>query len=211
MKQSSKQPAGKGKPRAAAAERYVLSLLVVDRVGILRDITSVVADLNGSIDGISQTVMGGFFTVILTAAFPAGCGEQAVREAMMARFSDGEASLLIRAHPQPATRPAAPAGARYIVTAVGRDRSGILKAVTEHLAGKGINIEDWYVQFNGETVTHIGEVTVPTRLDIKQVQDEFRDVLARFGLSCGMQHQNIFRATNEIGPIAGLLAEGFHA
>jgi predicted amino acid-binding ACT domain protein len=38
-------------------KRYVLSVLVSDRVGILRDITAAVADLGANIDGISQTVV----------------------------------------------------------------------------------------------------------------------------------------------------------
>ncbi len=59
-------------------------------------------------------------------------------------------------------------------------------------------------------VTHIGEITVPDKLDIRQVQDELEQALASFGLQSRIQHQNIFRATNEIGPIRALLAETSH-
>ena len=47
------------------ANRYVVSVVVPDRVAILRDITSAVADLGGNIDGISQTVVQGYFTGVV--------------------------------------------------------------------------------------------------------------------------------------------------
>jgi len=190
----------------AAPTRYVISVLVSDRVGILRDITSAATDRGANIDGISQTVVEGFFTVILTASFDRPCSADAVRDAILGNFPPGEASLVVRpAPPVGAARPAA-AGERYIVTMNGADRKGILKTVTAFFASKGINVEDWYVEFSGAHVTHIGEVTVPRRLDIQQIQEEFRTVASSLGLVSLLQHNNIFRAINEIGPIQSLLA-----
>ena len=52
--------------------RYVISVVVPDRVAILRDITTAITDLDANIDGISQTVVAGYFTALLTATFE-GC------------------------------------------------------------------------------------------------------------------------------------------
>ncbi len=183
--------------------RYVLSVLVADRVGILSAITSGVTDLGANIEGISQTVVQGYFTVIMTAAFPQAIGEEAIRLAVLKRFRKDEASVLVR--PYKVRASASAAGDRYILTMSGKDRPGILKALTGYLAGKNINVEDLFFKIDGEHVTHVGEVTVPAQLDIKQVQSELRAVMAPFALVIGLQHENLFRATNDVGAIRCLL------
>ena len=185
--------------------RYVISVLVADRVGILRDITSALTDMGANIDGISQTVVEGYFTVILTATAARPCSPEDIQNAILANFPRNEAFVVVRPHEaKVGVRPPV-SGPRYIATITGKDQRGILKAVTGYFAQKGINIEDWYVRFEGSSVTHIGEITVPERLDIKQVQDEFQQVLSRLGLVSSVQHENIFIAANEIGPLGRLI------
>lgn len=184
--------------------RYVLSVLVADRVGILSAITTAVTDLGANIEGISQTVVQGYFTVILVAAFRGAVTAEQVRQAIVARFREGEASVVVRPY-EPGAQAVAE-GDRYILTMFGKDRAGILKTVTTYLAEKRINVEDLYFLIEGELVTHVGEVAVPRLLDIKQVQDELRELMAPIGLTVCLQHENLFRATNEVGSIRQLLA-----
>ena len=81
----------------------------------------------------------------------------------------------------------------------------LLKDVTSFLAEKGINVEDWFMEQHEGRLTHIGEITVPARLDVKHVQDEFRALLAPHAVDVALQHENIFRVTNEIGAVSPLL------
>ena len=185
------------------SHRYVLSILIADRIGILSAITSGVTDLGANIEGISQTVVQGYFTVIMTVAFPQAVGEEAIRCAILNRFHKDEASVLVRPYTPRARVPVL--GDSYILTMSGKDQPGILKALTGYLAEKKINVEDLFFRIVGAKVTHIGEVTVPAQLDLKQVQDELRDVMAPFALVIGLQHENLFRATNEVGSIRRLL------
>jgi predicted amino acid-binding ACT domain protein len=193
--------------KTAKIRRFVISVLIRDRVGILRDITSAVTNMGANIDGISQTVVAGYFTVTLTATFLANRDPDEISRRVVENFVKDEVSVVVRPYEGlPAARPAVE-GDGYIVIVTGKDREGILKAITTFMASKGINIEDWQVEFDGKDVRHIGEITVPAVLDIKQMQDEFRRILTPMKLSCYMQHENIFRATNEIGPIKSLLGE----
>ena len=98
-----------------------------------------------------------------------------------------------------------------IVIVTGEDRPGIIRRLTTCLAEKAINIEDWDCRFDGPNVTYIGELTVPEHLAIRPVQEELQAVMADLGMRCTFQHENIFRATNEIGPIRALLKEGRRA
>ncbi len=189
------------------AKEYVLSVLVADRVGILREITTAVTELGANITGISQTVVQGYFTVILIAEFEKEITEEALRLAVQNRFRADEASVIVKQF-TPAKR-AATGGDRYILTMSGRDRPGILKTLTGYLAEKKINIEDLFFRIAGEHVTHIGEVSVPGRLDVKQVQSELCALMAPLGLTVSMQHENLFRAMNEVGSV-GLMLQGQH-
>ena len=76
------------------ADRYVVSVLVADRVGILRDITGALADMGARIDGISQTVEAGYFTVILTASFDDKVSMEEIRNSIVQNFSADEAAVV---------------------------------------------------------------------------------------------------------------------
>jgi predicted amino acid-binding ACT domain protein len=188
--------------------RYVISVLLPDRVAILRDVTSAVSSVSGNIDGISQTVVAGYFSGVFTATLPATVSVENLRRAVLSNLRGDSVALVVEPYVARAAVQTVPDGERYMATASGVDRVGILKAITTFLAERGINIEDWYVEFDGDRVTHVGEVTVPPRLDIKQLQEEFRHALSGVGLTGGIQHENIFRATYEVGPIAALLEGG---
>jgi glycine cleavage system transcriptional repressor len=187
-----------------------VTVLLPDRVAVLRDITTVVADLGGFIDGISMGVLAGYFHTVLTATFPEGVEAAGLRESILKNFGNDTVSVVVEPYRgRRGSRPTV-SGSRYIASASGPDRHGILKALTGFLAERGINIEDWQVDFHGGNVTHIGELTLPSHLDVKQVQDEFRAELSAVGLTGGLVHENIFRATHEVGPIRSLLGGARH-
>jgi len=186
------------------SQRHVISVLIADRAGILRDITGAVTSMGANIDGVRQSVVAGYFTVMLTATFPEPSHPDDVCKRMLKAFEPGEAQITVIPYDARKAKPAV-FGERYMVTITGEDHTGILKAVTGFLAERGINIEDWDVDFNGTRVTHVGQVTVPSRLDIKQLQVEFRHLADSLSLRAGIQHENIFRAISEVGPIKPLV------
>lgn len=184
--------------------KCVISVLAPDRIGIIKRITSAITDLGGDIDGMSQTVIHGYFTVILTAKFAGAFTKDQIQEAILNNFEPGEASVVIRdfedaAFPSPKRK-----AERYILTLTGKDRPGILKTVTTYLAENNINIEDYYFTIRGESVTHIGEVSVPAEIDIKQLQGELQTLVSSIDLVATLQHEFLFRAANDIFSIRQL-------
>jgi predicted amino acid-binding ACT domain protein len=128
-----------------------------------------------------------------------------------APFGDGDACVVVRPF-APVTREHALAhGRRYVLVVTGDDRPGILKTTTGALAARGINIEDWTYHVEGPRVTYIGVLTVPDGVRVADVQRALHRALDPMGLQCRMQHENIFRATNEVGPIKALMQEADNA
>lgn len=184
--------------------RYVISVLIADRPGILQDVTATVTDLGANIDGIRQTVVAGYFTVMLTATLPTQVSAEELQQRMLKSFPSGDASITVV--PYDYTRAMdKKTHERYMVTLTGDDHTGILQAVTKFFAERNINIEDWNVEFSGPHITHVGQISVPELLDVHQVQIEFRHLAQQLELNAGMQHEGIFRAITEVGPIRNLL------
>lgn len=188
--------------------RFVVSVLVGDRTGILRDISAALTGIGATIDGVSQTVVDGYFTVIMTACFDSARAPGEIREAILGRFAADEAEVVVK--PYGADRPPryAAEGERYILTLTGPRHPELFKSLTEFLASREVNVEDWYMSGAGALVTHVGEVSVPRMLDIKQLQDELTALADAMDARVHIQHENIFRATNDIGPIKPLLRAG---
>ena len=191
--------------KQAAISRFVVSVLVADRVGILRDITTALLDVGGQIDTLSQTVVEGYFTVTLTASFRDTIAPEAIRDRLARNFVADGASIHVQRCKPDAAVPVVAHGDRYVLIVMGRSRDDLTARLTSFLAGKRINIEDWYMDLRGDEAVYLSELTIPSALDLKQIQDEMARFTAPMGLRASLQHENIFRVTNEIGPVASLL------
>lgn len=188
------------------ADRYVISVLIPDRAGILREITSAVSALKGNIDSVRQTVTAGYFNVTLTASFVPTQSAKAIETRLASAFAPGEATINVIAH-NPGHHQKTAQAERYTVTLTGQDRPDILKTITAFFAERNINIEDWDVEFNGSHITNLGLITVPGNVDLKQMQTEFKHLADRLSLHAVIQHENIFKAMSEIGPITPLVTQ----
>lgn len=188
-----------------ANSRYIITLMLPDRIGILKDITTAVADAGGNIDAISQTVLADYFTVTLTASFANNQKRETLVKLISDPFSNDKASITIMPHESKGRHKENLHVERYIVTIIGKDSPGIIKAITTYFAEKSVNIEDWTIKYENGKVLHIGEVTIPSQLDLKQVQNEFAAALNQFELDGRIQKESIFRVTNEVGAVRELM------
>lgn len=184
--------------------RFAVAVVVPDKAGILHELTAAITDLGGNIDGISETVVEGYFTALLTAGFSLETSAEQLRSSIRERLSEANVELIVTPH-NPTSKRDVIQGDRYIVTLSGKDKKGLLKRITGFLSERGINIEDWQVTFSGEQVTQIGELRVPNRLDIGQLQVDLRDAMKEFGAGSCLYHENIFRAISEIAPVKPIL------
>lgn len=179
-------------------KRWIVTVLTPDRVGVLRDVTKVVAGLRGNIDGFRQSIVSGLYSLVLTVTFPDSPDPGELDRQLRASLglAPGQPALLIL--PYGASEKPSRPGSIYVAMIRGKDRPGVLYRIASFLTRRNINIEDWQVEFDGDEVTHIGRVTVPGRIEISSLREEFRLALEQIGLRAALCHENIFRATNEI-------------
>ena len=191
--------------RTSASRRFITSVLVPDRVGLLRDVTHAVFSLEGNIGSIRQTVVDGFFTLVFTAEHPCQVTPEALRALLTASL---EPDAVVTVLDCPETQASVvPTGSRFVVMTRGEDKPGTIFAITSFLVDHGVNIEDWLVEEEDGQVVYIAQVVVPETVDFRAIQESFRTSMADLGLSGLLCHENIFRATNEIGPIKSLIGK----
>ena len=171
----------------------LISVLCPDRRGVVADVADVVYAMGGNLEATSQTIMQGWFTMLVAARFPTGAStdqlEQRLREA-------GSFDVLVRRSDERGRAPAE--GEPFIITCVGDDKPGIVRRLARCCANRNVNIDDvWNEVRDGRFIT-IFHVTLPRDLDAKDFRYQLETVAGELGITLTLQHQDIFTATNSL-------------
>ena len=177
---------------------YVISIMTRDRVGIIADVTALLRNLGSNLADLSQTVQGGYFTMIVLAAFPDTVSAEQIRAALVALDKEDPFEVGIKLRkPQPQLAASGEEN-RYVLTAVGPDKSGLVAALSGFLREKGINIEDLSTLVEGDKYWMILQVCLPPQMPVAKLKRSLKLAMADVGISAELQHHDIFRATNEV-------------
>jgi glycine cleavage system transcriptional repressor len=182
---------------------YILSVMSQDRVGIVRDVSSAIAGLDGNITHLSQTVMRGYFTLIISAEMPDERTQLEIRQSVERSGGVGEFEVSVRPFVE-----AVPcencASERFTLSMQGRDQKGIIAHTTSYLAQCQVNVEDFYSYVHQGMLLMLAQVSLPVGTDLESVQTGLEQVGTEFGLVVNLQHENIFRALSDVRPITKL-------
>jgi glycine cleavage system transcriptional repressor len=178
---------------------FVLNVMSDDHPGIVAAVSNAVESLGGNIDSCSQTVLGGYFTLIMIVSVP----EQVDPECLAQRVRGAESSSLPY---QVLVRPALPedqqaalrSSGRFVISAFGQDQPGIVRRFSQYLAGKDINIVDLYGERRGHDFVLIGQLEVPPCWDIRMLQTDLEEMGRELCFTVKLQHEGIFVATNQL-------------
>lgn len=182
---------------------YIITVMAQDRVGIVRDVSRALASLGGNITHISQTVMRGYFTLILSVEVPKDRTLLEIRQAIERAGAVGEFEVNVRPFVEPqASEPRSVE--RFTLSLRGADRSGLIATATEYLADNNINIEDVYAYVHDGKALILAQVSVPADVDVEELQAGLQEALKDFDVAAHLQHENIFKATSEVQPVIGL-------
>jgi glycine cleavage system transcriptional repressor len=178
---------------------YVMNVMSNDHPGIVAAVSEAVESLGGNIDACSQTVLGGYFTLIMIVSVPQPVDPDALAERVRDSGS-GNSEYQVMVRPALTTggfTPGETAG-RFVITAFGTDQPGIVRRFSQYLAGKDINIVDLYGDRTGDEFVMIGQVEIPAHWDIRMLQADLEQMGADLGFTVKLQHENVFVATNQL-------------
>jgi len=114
----------------------VLTAIGADRVGIVDDLSGLVAARSCNNEESRMAVLGGEFAVIMLISGPPGAIER-----LSGDLASAGARLGLRVEMKSTREPAAEAGRPYLLETVSLDTPGIVHTVTAVLRKHGVNIE----------------------------------------------------------------------
>ena len=178
---------------------YVLTVMADDHPGIVGAVSEAVEGLDGNITACSQTVLRGYFTLIMIVAMPDDVAAETLAETVRtAEARNRPYEVVVRRCGRDEQSGRAETTDRFVITAFGADRPGIVRRFSQYLAGKDINIVDLYGDCRKDEFVLIGQVEVPTHWDIRMMQADLEQMGAELGFTVRLQHENIFVATNQL-------------
>lgn len=180
-------------------EDFVISIMSRDRIGIVYEISKAISELGGNIADVRQSVMCGYFTMILLAAFPAGVTRRDVERKLAEVDARSETAIAatVKQVDAPVTDSAGPDNA-YVLTATGADQVGFVATVASFCVAHDINILDLSTTAaNGEYIM-ILLVDLNHCVSITAVRRDLQQFAQEKGLRIVLQHYDIFKAVNEI-------------
>ncbi len=187
---------------------YVLNVMSDDHPGIVAAVSNAVEGLGGNIDSCSQTVLGGYFTLIMIVSLPEAI--EASDLAGRVRESEalgGEYQVVARKGLVGQTAKQAGAMERFVITAFGKDQPGIVRRFSQYLAGKDINIVDLYGDRKEDEFVLIGQLELSKQWDISMLQADLEQMGEELGFTVKLQHENVFVATNQLRLTQSLQSE----
>lgn len=177
---------------------FVLTVMSLDRVGIVAGMAGAIAELGGNIEAISQTVLQGYFTIIVTVRFEQELAAEELARAVRQSGARGELEVSVKPREVSEPRPVVNDAQRLILTISGPDRKGIIQRVCSYLATRGINVEDLYAYSEGKGFLLIAQLQAPPDLEVERVQIDVQSLWEEGLMRVSLQHENIFLATNQV-------------
>ncbi|MCE5322900.1 hypothetical protein LLG46_06235 [bacterium] len=182
---------------------YIVTVMARDRTGIVRDVSSAITGIEGNITHLSQTVVCGYFTLIISAQMPDERTQSEIRQAIERNGGIGEFAVNVRPYAEPIVCETGPAE-HFTLSMQGRDHKGIIARTTGYIAERNVNIDDFYCYVHEGILLMLAQVSVPTGIDIEDLQAGLENVGREFGIVAHLQHENIFHATLDVRPVIDL-------
>jgi glycine cleavage system transcriptional repressor len=182
-------------------ELFVISITSHDRIGIIYEVSKAISELGGNIADVRQSVLCGYFTMILLASFPPNVTQRSIERKLAEADSHSESAIeaVVKKADENAITfgTSAPENA-YVLTATGHDRVGFVALMTSFCVQHNINILDLstttsdgaYVMILVIDLNHCASIS-DVRLDLQKFSQENN-------IKAVLQHYDIFRALHEI-------------
>lgn len=180
-------------------KKLVISVMSKDRPGIIADITGVILDLGGDLADLNQSVLGGYFSMILIAEFDGKITTEDVFVGLSHIESDTKIESNIKEMEVDIGKEQKSLPIEtFIVTAQAINRKGLVKVIGDFFYKRNINVLDLGTTREKELYTMIFQVDLSAIGSLKKLRRELYDLGEKEQLDLFLQHNDIFQATHEV-------------
>lgn len=188
------------------ARRYIMSVLAANRVGILAALTNALDELGGNMLDVSQAVIQNFFTMIMAAEFPEERDPEVIVDHIRAVCRPYGAEVVLKdptddfmseIDEEPTQRQ------RYVLTAAGKDRPGVMRFIAHRLTQDDIVLMDLQGMRRESDRTFLTsmELAVPPGVDALKLRNDLDNEFRRDGITVSLQHRRVLAALAHPEPV----------
>jgi glycine cleavage system transcriptional repressor len=187
--------------------KYVISVMSKDRTGIISDITTVIFNLGGDLKDLNQSVLDGYFSMILIAEFNDAVSKENLLDAFIKIESDTALEAVVKEFSDNKIDDTESSPEEtYVLTAQAKNRKGLVRLLGEFFYNKNINVLDLVTAHDDVLYTMIFQVDLSSVRSMKDLRNELSILEKNEQLELVLQHNDIYKATNEVGaPLDTLL------
>ena len=182
-------------------ELFVISIISRDRIGIIYEVSKAISELEGNITDVRQSVLCGYFTMILLASFPPDVTQRSIERKLAEADSHSESAIeaMVRKADENTLTPAmsTPENA-YVLTATGQDRVGFVALMTSFCVRHNINILDLSTTTSDGAYVMILVIDLNHCASLSDVRHNLQQFSEENSIKAVLQHYDIFRALHEI-------------
>ena len=175
--------------------KYIISVLCLDRPGIVFSMSSAVGRQGGNIDDMRQDVIKGFFTGVMAVTFDEDCDIDKLKKDINA---SGECEVNII--PFKENDFAEETQEKYVLTVSCKEQKGIVAAITGYIYNQKINIESIQAFAEEGMFVIVTELSVPGSKAAFKIKNDIKEIGKDWDLSVHLSHENIYLATNTVCP-----------
>ena len=183
-------------------KKVIVSVLGEDRPGIIAGVSKILFDESCNLENVNQTILQSEFSGIFIAAMPAQKSPEHLQSLLRLKLGALGLHIHVKAMERSETDPAFENSDPFIITTRGPDRKGLVAAITEVIAGHGVNVTNLQALFKGgadpDDNVMIYEVDIPASTDQSRLRSDLRTRAADLDLTISIQHRHIFEALNRI-------------
>ncbi len=182
-------------------ELFVISIISRDRIGIIFEVSKAISELEGNIADVRQSVLCGYFTMILLASFPPEVTQRSIERKLAEADSHSESAIeavVRKADESALTSTVSTPENAYVLTATGHDRVGFVALMTSFCVRHNINILDLSTTVSDEAYVMVLIIDLNHCASIIDVRQDLQQFSQENSIKAVLQHYDIFRALHEI-------------
>jgi len=182
-------------------ELFVISIISRDHIGIIYDVSKAISELEGNIADVRQSVLCGYFTMILLASFPPDVTQRSIERKLAEADSHSESAMeavVRKADKNALTSGASTPENAYVLTATGQDRVGFVALMTSFCVRHNINILDLSTTTSDGAYVMILVIDLNHCASLSDVRHNLQQFSEENSIKAVLQHYDIFRALHEI-------------
>jgi glycine cleavage system transcriptional repressor len=183
-------------------KEYILTITAANRIGILAAVSNAIAELSGDIRELSVTVIGRFFTIILSAEFPEDREPGVVVDHLRDIGRPYGLEVVLKDPSLETFHQETEEGtATYYLTLGGTNQPGMMRRISARLAQENIDISHLYAVCDNGAFKMIIQVAVPPSADLDALKRSLETLNEAVPTSVQLQTAAEFEVTGSARPL----------